>query len=157
MVGNFTPELEEVVRACAESAGCSDRLSLFPWAGREEIDKHYRQATVTIFPSIWDETLGIVGLESLSCGVPVVASDVGGVREWLLDDVTGLLVSPQDSAAIAAAANRLLRSPEENFRMGTAGIEWVNQKFSAVTHARSLIEEYETAASGAVLNSIAAG
>ena len=150
MVGSFTAESEAEVRTCAESAGCRERLSLFPWAGRDEIVEHYRQATVTVFPSIWDETLGIVGLESLACGVPVIASDVGGVREWLHDGETGLLVSPKDSAGIAHAAERLLRSPGENQRMGAAGIDLIHQKFAAETHTESLIEEYETATSGTV-------
>lgn len=148
MVGNFTPESEADARSCAESVGCGDRLSLHPWAGRDEIVDHYRQATLTVFPSIWDETLGIVGLESLACGVPVVASDVGGVREWLHDGVTGVLVAPKDPAGIARAAERLLGSTAENRKMGASGIELIQQKFATELHTETLIEEYQIAASG---------
>ncbi len=148
MVGNFTPESEADARSCAESVGCGDRLSLHPWAVRDEIVDHYRQATLTVFPSIWDETLGIVGLESLACGVPVVASDVGGVREWLHDGVTGVLVAPKDPAGIARAAERLLGSTAENRKMGASGIELIQQKFATELHTETLIEEYQIAASG---------
>ena len=148
MVGNFTPESEADARSCAESVGCGDRLSLHPWAGRDEIVDHYRQATLTVFPSIWDETLGIVGLESWACGVPVVASDVGGVREWLHDGVTGVLVAPKDPAGIARAAERLLGSTAENRKMGASGIELIQQKFATELHTETLIEEYQIAASG---------
>ena len=148
MVGNFTPEREAEVRRCAAAAGCGERLSLFPWAGRDEIVEHYRQATAMVFPSIWEETLGIVGLESLACGVPVIASDVGGVREWLVENVTGMLVPPKDSVAIVREAERLLASPEENRRMGEAGIELMREKFDPELHMESLVDEYRMAAAG---------
>ena len=61
------------------------------------------QSNVLVFPSVWAETLGIVGLEALAHGVPVVASDVGGVREWLDDEKTGFLVPPKSPQAIASA------------------------------------------------------
>ena len=63
-----------------------------------------QHTTVFTFPSLWPETLGIVGLEALSQGVPVIGSDIGDVREWLQDGVNGCLVTLGDADTIAKAA-----------------------------------------------------
>jgi glycosyltransferase involved in cell wall biosynthesis len=64
-------------------------------------------------PSVWPEPFGLVGLEAAACGVPAVAFDVGGIGEWLTDDVNGKLVQPGDTAAMANAIAALLRDPAQ--------------------------------------------
>src|SRR5690606_7879744 len=100
MVGNFRDDGEQFLRNLASRHGCENRLELRQWASREEVTKILDATTVFIFPSTWPETLGIVGLEALSRGVPVVASDVGGVREWLEHARNGYLTVPGDSDEI---------------------------------------------------------
>lgn len=69
------------------------------------------------------EGIPTVILEAMACGVPVVAADVGGVREVLEDGVTGLIVPPLDPDAVALATARLLADPRLRHRMGKAGRE----------------------------------
>lgn len=146
MVGNFNADKRRQVEQLATDNGCADRLELRPWAGRDEITKLMSEATVLCFPSIWPETLGIVGLEAMACGVPVVASDLGGVREWLLPDENGLLAPPRDSRAIARAVAHVLDDRDRMQSMGARGIELIRTRFSPLQHVEELLSVYRTAA-----------
>lgn len=142
MVGNFDSQTAELVRRFAERCGCSSRLELRPWAARDEMRAIYESASLLVFPSIWPETLGIVGLEALAYGVPVVASDLGGVREWLLDGQTGRLVPPRDSTALASAIRSILESPDQGRSLGEQGRALVATKFSPERHIADLLACY---------------
>jgi glycosyltransferase involved in cell wall biosynthesis len=103
------------------------------------------QTSVFVFPSLWPETLGIVGLEALSRGVPVVASDVGGVREWCREDETGHLVPPKDGAAIADRVGQLLSSKDRLRAFGERGIALIRERFRPEQHVDRLLEIYQRA------------
>jgi glycosyltransferase involved in cell wall biosynthesis len=106
-------------------------------------------------PSIY-EPFGIINLEAMACGTPVVASAVGGIPEVVVDDETGILVpleqqrqspfEPVDparySADLAAAVNRLLGDAELRERMAIAGRERVQEKFSWAAIARQTADLY---------------
>ena len=77
-------------------------------------------ATVFACPSLY-EPLGIVNLEAMACGTAVVASRVGGIPEVVSDGETGLLVPPDDPAALAGALNALVVDPGPGGAMGAAG------------------------------------
>ena len=145
MVGDFSPDSSELVLRLAVQARCADRVELRPWASRDDIRETYAAATVAIVPSVWSEPLGIVGLESLACGVPVVASDLGGVREWLLDGETGKLVPAKDSVAIARAVTEILELPDQGHALGENGRELVRSEFSRQRHLEELVSCYESA------------
>ena len=75
-----------------------------------------------LFPSVWDEPWGLVPLEAMAVGRPVVASGVGGTREYLEDGVNALTVPPADPEAIVSAVRRLATDPalREQLRRGGA-------------------------------------
>jgi glycosyltransferase involved in cell wall biosynthesis len=148
IVGNFDFAHKELKRLAAAS-GCPDRLEVKNWASREKISGILRKSTVFVFPSIWPETLGIVGLEAMACGVPVVASDVGGVREWLHDGENGILVPPKSGRRIAEAARNLIDDKEMNLRLGAAGLQTIRSHFLPEHHIKILTDVYEKAVSGA--------
>lgn len=155
MVGDVEGDTADGLRAQATEYGCEERLELRPWASRDEVLDLLDQTTVFVFPSLWPETLGIVGIEALSRGVPVVASDLGGVREWCIDGDTGFVVPPKDPQAIAAAVQRLLDDPARLAEMGRCGIELINTRFRPSVHVDQLIEHYEAAQAVAVSPSAA--
>jgi glycosyltransferase involved in cell wall biosynthesis len=76
------------------------------------------------------EGLPMAVLEAMSAGVPVVSTSVGGLKTLLTDGVTGLLVPPEDSRALAAALVRLLENPVERQRIGAAGKQLVTEEYT---------------------------
>ncbi|HEY0546074.1 MAG TPA: glycosyltransferase family 4 protein [Pyrinomonadaceae bacterium] len=110
-------------------ARLADKLQVsadFPgWVTREQQAKLLKETTLLAVPSVWPEPFGLVGLEAACFGVPAIAFDVGGVREWLRDGVNGYLA--QGSVPTAQAfANRLveaLAQPERLIDMRRAARE----------------------------------
>jgi glycosyltransferase involved in cell wall biosynthesis len=89
----------------------------------------YAQADLVIFPSVWDEPFGLVGIEAMAHGVPVVAFDVGGVREWLTEGVGGWCVPRKDVDAMALAIDTALSDPDLRREVGEAGRQRVERDF----------------------------
>jgi alpha-maltose-1-phosphate synthase len=98
-------------------------------------------ATVFACPSLY-EPLGIVNLEAMACATAVVASRTGGIPEVVSDGVTGLLVEPDDPAALADALNVLLRDPERARAMGQAGRIRAETEFSWTAVAEQTADLY---------------
>jgi starch synthase len=101
----------------AERSGVVWLLEMLP---KREVIQLLSHATVFACPSLY-EPLGIVNLEAMACGTAVVASRVGGIPEVVSDGVTGLLVPPDDPAALAGALNSLLADPGRAAAMGQQG------------------------------------
>src|SRR4051812_23258674 len=81
------------------------------------------QASVLAVPSLWPEPFGLVGLEAAARGVPAIAFDTGGMRQWLHHDVSGLLVPPAGGCrAIAAALTTVLADPALQARLSRGAI-----------------------------------
>jgi glycosyltransferase involved in cell wall biosynthesis len=85
-----------------------------------ELERLYRRAAVVVMPS-HSEGQGVVAIEAMAHGRPVVGSRVGGLAELVVDGETGILIPPRDAAALRDALLRLLGDPELRVRMGTAG------------------------------------
>ncbi len=101
--------------------------------------KHEATASLVVMPSR-QEGLGLVGLESMSYGVPVVAADVGGLRDVVVDGVTGLLVPPEDPVSLGNALIRLLKDGPLRERMGAAARERVQEHFSVQSAVDGLLD-----------------
>jgi glycosyltransferase involved in cell wall biosynthesis len=118
------------------------------WLDRGALAALYEQAAVFALPSAWPEPFGIVGLEAMSAGLPVVATDVGGVRQWLADGETGIAVRPRDPRAFAAALGTLLGDPDMRARMGAAASARAVGEFSLAGHLARVLSMYEQARRG---------
>jgi glycosyltransferase involved in cell wall biosynthesis len=104
----------------ARAAGVEERFALLGALCQPQIPALLRSADVVVLVP-WYEPFGIVPLEAMACGVPVVGSTVGGLLDTIGDGVTGCLVPPRDPAALAACVRSLLGDPARRSRMGHAG------------------------------------
>ncbi len=115
------------------------------FAGRvDDADKarFYRTADIFCAPSTGQESFGIVLLEAMAAGLPVVASDIHGYKRVVQRNVTGLLVEPKDADAIEAALERLVTGPSLREQLGGAGARLAPQyDWSHVT--TQLVDLYE--------------
>lgn len=113
-------ELRRRLEAHAESAGVRTHLHFHDFDSLE-MPSCYRTCDLTWYPTIDEEPLGLVPLEAMACGCPLVVSDSGGMRETVLAGETGLVVPKNDPRALAEASSRVLRDPELRHRLVAAG------------------------------------
>jgi glycogen synthase len=109
------------VEARVRGFGLVDRVHVLGHVGDEALlAAAYREATVTVLPSEY-EAFGLVLLESLAQGTPVIATRVGGIPEFIEDDRSGILVPPKDPTALADALRQIFTDPGLGRRLGHHG------------------------------------
>jgi glycosyltransferase involved in cell wall biosynthesis len=120
-------EYEESIRQIFREAGIEDRL--FCLGFREDIPAILNQIDLLVHPAK-QEPLGRVLLEAASCGKAIVATDVGGTSEILENQVSAILVPPDDLDSLAAAIRHMLTDSELRIRLGQQARKSVIEKFS---------------------------
>jgi glycosyltransferase involved in cell wall biosynthesis len=133
------------MRRLARRLGVERRVTFTGWLDSEQLAHELAEASVVALPSVWPEPFGLVGIEALAAGRPVVASETGGITDWLAPGVNGLGVAPGDASALASALTELLADPARQAAMGEAGRELVAQRFSRERHVEALSEAYRVA------------
>ncbi len=139
--GAYRPVLEPM----ASSLGLRDVVSFLGWLQVQDLMKAYREARVVVLPSIWEEGLGMVLVEAGLMGRPVVASDIGGIRDVVRHRENGLLVPPGDATALAEAIVAVLRDRDLGLRMGYCGSRiargYLEGREEALGRVRQAIDE----------------
>jgi len=100
----------------------------------------YQSCDILVFPSIGPEGFGLVNIEAMACGLPVVATRVGGVPEIVLHGKTGFLVEPNDAESLAHSLEDLMDNKQMREKYGAKGRERVEQIFTWDRHINKLIE-----------------
>lgn len=122
--GHYWDQIMRTVPAELQS-----RIHLVGNLQRSEVAQAIRTADVLANPSL-SETFGMALVEAMASGVPVVATNVGGMPEVIVDGVTGRLVPPDDPSSLADALGDLLRDPEKRRTFGAAGRELATNSFA---------------------------
>ena len=104
------------------------------------VQEHLLTAHAFVLAS-WHEPLGVAYMEAMSCGIPTIGTDAGGVRELISDGVTGLLVAPNNPGFLADTIRRLANDPELAMRLGKAGRAHVVANFRSQLGAEPLVKE----------------
>ncbi|MEQ8225490.1 MAG: glycosyltransferase family 4 protein, partial [Candidatus Eremiobacterota bacterium] len=108
------------------------------WADYREIHKLYQGSDICVVPSICREGFGLVAIEAMACGIPVVASEIGGLKSSIVDGVTGYLVPPGNPEKLAEKLEYLLDNPALREEMGKAGRKRAKENYSW----EKIIEKY---------------
>ena len=121
------PEVRRL-RALAEANGTAGRVHFLGQVSRDDMPGLIRTADVVVAVP-WYEPFGIVPLEAMACGVPVVGSAVGGLLDTVLHGVTGELVPPRRPGRLADVLRRLMADPETRASYRAAGLERVRRRY----------------------------
>ncbi|NOK18545.1 glycosyltransferase family 4 protein [Corallococcus carmarthensis] len=143
VVGKGRQEAES--RAMVDGLGLSGRVSFLGSMAPEALSSLYRRAACVVFPSRAPETFGLVGVEAMAHGTPVIASRVGGVGEWLTDE-TGLGVRPNDPLELAAAIDWMMAGPDPRGRLGENALRAYQERFTPERHVTRLLALLESVA-----------
>jgi len=122
------PEAQRL-RTMAKELGVEDKVTMRGQVPRDAMPAIFRSADAVVCAP-WYEPFGIVPLEAMACGVPVVAAAVGGLRETVVDQKTGLHVPPRNPEALAQALGKLLADPELRADMGRAGARRARSRYA---------------------------
>ncbi len=119
------------------------------WAGwQHDVTPFYEQASALVVPSRTPESFGRVGLEAMARGLPVVASRVGGIPEWLRPGHTGYLFENGDVQALRACLTDYAKHPEKLRQHGQAGFKRWQRDFRARTHVQKLYHSAQSISLG---------
>jgi D-inositol-3-phosphate glycosyltransferase len=127
--------------AIARDVGVQDRVSFRGRLERHEVPPLLRSADAVVCVP-WYEPFGIVPLEAMACGVPVVAAAVGGLIDTVVDGVTGIHVPPRRTDAIVAAAQTLFADATLRASLGAAGVRRVRRLYTWERVAGAVLEVY---------------
>ena len=107
------------------------------------VEPYMQGADCFICPSLWGEATGLVNLEAQASGLPVIASEIGGIPEFVLDEQTGLLFPPGDSQELAKKINRLLEDKDFYDRLSKTARLSAVERFSIERRLEDYVRAYQ--------------
>lgn len=130
----------ERLGALACEAGVSERVRFVGL--QREVAPYMQAADCFVCPSLWAEAAGLVCIEAQACGLPVIASNIGGIPEYVADGETGHLFAAGDPAQLTDRVRRLLADPDGRLRMGAQARRRIMEHFSAEARLDDFLDLY---------------
>ena len=134
------PEFD-ALQALSGELGVQDRVHFLGL--QSQVEPYMQAADAFVCPSLWAEAAGLVNIEAQACGLPVLASRIGGIPEYVKDGETGLLFPPGDADALARSA-LALQDPGRRRDMGRRARERAVQEFSVARRIDEYLDLYWT-------------
>ncbi len=125
--------------------GLAGKVRFLGWRAEAEMEDYYKQCAFVVVPSLLPESFGRVGPEAAKYGRPALAFDVGGMRAWLEDGITGYLVPSTDIIALASGLQRLLDHPEQCQQLGRQAHGRAIHRWSESEHVKQLVQHLDAA------------
>ncbi len=133
--------LRDDYSAHASRVGIGDRVILPGGVSDEEKRTWYRACTMSVLPSTErSEAFGIVLVEAMACGKPVITTNLPGPRSVVDEEANGLLVPPNDGGALSGALMRLLSDQPLAYAMGECGLKKVHERYSSEVAGKNLCD-----------------
>jgi glycosyltransferase involved in cell wall biosynthesis len=121
----------------------SEAVSFSGYIQHENLRRYYEDAEVVVIPSIWMESFGLVAIEALASGTPVIASGIGGLPELVQQGKTGYIVQPKNTDDLAGRVIEVLSNFELATEMSRSARQWAEESFSAEGYYKRLLRIYE--------------
>jgi glycosyltransferase involved in cell wall biosynthesis len=138
-----TGDFEPMIKNYISTLNLTDRVIMVGRVPYEELKLYYAASDVFVLPSLTRlEAFGIVGLEAMASGKPVIVSDIPGVREVITDGQEGFLTPPMEIEELAKKIKKLLSDPDLRKKMGSAGRKKVVKYFEISKIVDSLEKVY---------------
>lgn len=144
------------LQALAAQLGVAAAVRFAGWVAPQDVGALFDAAFTVLIPSRWREPFGLVALQAAAAGRPVVAARIGGLAETVVDGVTGSLVPPEDSGALAAAIRALLDAPATAARMGAAAREHQRSRYGYCAFVSSYEQLYRRLRRGRAARGVSA-
>jgi glycosyltransferase involved in cell wall biosynthesis len=132
--GSHRPFCERLSR----QLGLDGRVHFQGFLPQNQLQGFYQEASLAVVSSVWPEPFGAVGLEAMRYGLPVVAFDAGGIREWLIDGYNGYLVPWMDQRRYAQRIETLLRHKHLARELGENGRQLAADRYDFANYITGL-------------------
>lgn len=127
----------------AARAGISGRIAFRGWVSQSALKDAYRQADIFALPSIWDDPGPLVGIEAMSFATPVVGFAVGGIPDYVIDGITGRLVTDVSARGMHAALQSCLDAPGKLEALGQNAQQQVRERHMLAQHLDGVMDIYK--------------
>lgn len=146
VIGGDGLEAESLKRQ-ANELGVAQEVTFLGWVNHDDLPNYYCDADIFVLPSIIDsqgetETLGMVLVEAMASGLPVIGSNVGGIPDVITPEV-GFLSEPKNSTDIAEKIILLLSNEKKRRTMGQAAKQWASEHFSWLSVSQKYLDIYQ--------------
>lgn len=143
--GDFRSELEDIIKR----ERLEDKVMFAGRVPNEDLPNYYAATDIFVLPSVSRlEAFGIVALEAMASSVPVIVSDIPGVRDVIVEGKHGLLAEPMNSENLAGKIRTLIENPDMAERMGKNGRKRVEERFTWSKVAEEIEGVYESVLNG---------
>jgi glycosyltransferase involved in cell wall biosynthesis len=139
--------LEEKLKKFIQDLGLNNFVKIIKNVSDDDLLRLYNSSDVFVLPAVVDsqgntEGLGVVLLEAMACGIPVIGSNIGGIPDIIQDRQTGLLVREKDVLELFQSLNMLIKNPSYREKLATKGYDQVSEKFSWEKVVETYLESY---------------
>lgn len=129
---------EAYCRELVSSLHLEESVEFCGFIPHDQLHEYYRRAAVMCVPSVWPEPFGLVGIEAMRYGLPIVAFDSGGIADWLHDGDNGYLIPWMNIDLMAEKLDYLLEHPEVAHRMGENGQRLAIEQYDFDTYVQRM-------------------
>ncbi len=139
-----TGKQEKEFQSLTEKLGLSHRVQFIGKVNQKELDSWYKRASCVVLPTRIPESFGLVGIEAMRYGTPVIAPLLGGISDWLEDGKTGLAVDPEDPKEIAQSLDRLWNDKSLVQNIHQIGLKRYQENYTPSAHVNALLDVFRT-------------